>query len=125
MEATRTEEPPKPGLRERKKAKTRALIQACALRLFVEQGYDETSIEQVAEAAEVSPSTVFRYFPTKPDLVIYDALDERMIESFRAQPPALNAIQALRATFRSGCGAAMGEEMEVQRGRERLLRTVP
>ena len=125
MEATQTDEPPRPGLRERKKAKTRALIQACALRLFAEQGYDETSIEQIAEAAEVSPSTVFRYFPAKPDLVIYDDLDERMIEVFRALPPELNAVQALHAMFRRGFGAAIDEELEVQRERERLLRTVP
>ena len=97
MDAIGADEPPRLGLRERKKAKTRALIQEHALRLFREQGYDATSVEQIAEAAEVSPSTVFRYFPTKPDLVIYDDLDERMIEAFRAQPPELNALQALRA----------------------------
>jgi AcrR family transcriptional regulator len=118
-------EPPRLGLRERKKAKTRALIQEHALRLFREQGYDETSIEEIAEAAEVSPSTVFRYFPTKPDLVIYDDLDERMIEAFRAQPPELNALQALRASFRSGFGGLAGEEMALQLERERLLRGVP
>jgi len=49
-------------------------------------GYDETSVEQIAEAAEVSPSTVFRYFPSKPDLVIYDDLDDRMIEAFARSP---------------------------------------
>ena len=125
MDATGADDPPRLGLRERKKAKTRALIQEHALRLFREQGYDETSIEEIAEAAEVSPSTVFRYFPTKPDLVIYDDLDERMIEAFRAQPPELNALQALRASFRSGFGGLAGEEMALQLERERLLRGVP
>ena len=125
MDATGADEPPRPGLRERKKAKTRALIQEHALRLFREQGYDETSIEQIAESAEVSPSTVFRYFPTKPDLVIYDDLDERMIEAFRVQPPELNAVQALRASLRSGFGGLAGDEMAVQLERERLMRSVP
>src|SRR5664280_761110 len=125
MDAAGTVEPPRLGLRERKKAKTRALIQEHALRLFREHGYDETSIEEIAEAAEVSPSTVFRYFPTKPDLVIYDDLDERMIEAFRAQPPELNALQALRASVRSGFGGLAGEEMALQLERERLLRSVP
>ena len=87
MTAIQTDDPPRPGLRERKRVKTRALIQEHALRLFREQGYDETSIEEIAEASEVSPSTVFRYFPTKPDLVIYDNLDERMIEAFRRNRP--------------------------------------
>jgi AcrR family transcriptional regulator len=125
MDATGADDPPRLGLRERKKAKTRALIQEHALRLFREQGYDATSVEEIAEAAEVSPSTVFRYFPTKPDLVIYDDLDERMIEAFRAQPPELNALQALRASFRSGFGALAGQEIALQLERERLLRSVP
>ena len=125
MDATGADDPPRLGLRERKKAKTRALIQEHAMRLFREQGYDATSVEEIAEAAEVSPSTVFRYFPTKPDLVIYDDLDERMIEAFRAQPPELNALQALRASFRSGFGGLAGEEMALQLERERLLRGVP
>ena len=125
MDVIRAENPPRAGLRERKKAKTRALIQEHALRLFREQGYDETSIEQIAQSAEVSPSTVFRYFPTKPDLVIYDDLDERMIEAFRVQPPELNAVQALRASLRSGFGGLAGDEMAVQLERERLMRSVP
>ena len=125
MDATAAENPPKLGLRERKKAKTRALIQEHALRLFREQSYEATSIEEIADAAEVSPSTVFRYFPTKPDLVIYDDLDERMIEAFRAQPPELNAVQALRASLHSGFGALASEEMALQREREQLLRSVP
>jgi AcrR family transcriptional regulator len=125
VDVIRADDPPRSGLRERKKAKTRALIQEHALRLFREQGYDEISIEQIAESAEVSPSTVFRYFPTKPDLVIYDDLDERMIEAFRVQPPELNAVQALRASLRSGFGGLAGDEMAVQLERERLMRSVP
>jgi AcrR family transcriptional regulator len=124
MGAIGADDPPRPGLRERKKARTRALIQEHALRLFEKQGYDETSVEQIADAAEVSPSTVFRYFPTKPDLVIYDDLDERMIEAFRAQPAELDAVRAIRASFRTGLGVA-GEEFALQRVRERLMRSVP
>jgi len=125
MEHTLSDDLPRPGLRERKKAKTRALIQAEALRLFRERGYEDTSVEQIAEAAEVSPSTVFRYFPTKPDLVIYDDLDERMIEAFRAQPPGLSAVQAMRAVFRSGFGSLPSDALALQLERERLMRTVP
>ncbi|MGA2514752.1 MAG: TetR family transcriptional regulator [Candidatus Limnocylindrales bacterium] len=125
MDVTHRDEPPRPGLRERKKARTRALIQEQALRLFRDRGYEETSVEDIAEAAEVSPSTVFRYFPTKPDLVIYDDLDERMIEGFRAQPAELDPVQALRASLRSGFAGLAGEEMALQLERERLMRTVP
>lgn len=79
----------------------------------------------MAAAAEVSPSTVFRYFPTKADLVIYDDLDARMIAAYRSQPADLNAVQALGATLRSGFGAALGPQLALQRERERLLRSVP
>jgi len=122
---TAIDDRPRPGLRERKKAKTRSLLQEHALRLFREHGYAETTVEQIAEAAEVSPTTVYRYFPTKADLVIYDDLDERMIEAFRSQPPELNAIGALRAAFRTGFAAAVGEELVIQRERERLMRSEP
>jgi hypothetical protein len=54
MSALRTEDPPLAGLRQRKKARTRALIQEHALRLFHEQGYETTSVEQIATAAEVA-----------------------------------------------------------------------
>ena len=74
------------GLRERKKLKTKEAIQREALRLFQEQGYDETTIEQIAAAAEISPSTFFNYFPTKEDVVLFDRYDP-MLESFIASLP--------------------------------------
>ena len=67
--------PPSPGLRERKKAATMHRVQAIALDLFAEHGYDAVSIEQVARTAEVSPSTVYRYFGTKEGLVLRDEHD--------------------------------------------------
>jgi AcrR family transcriptional regulator len=89
-----------PGLRERKKARTRASIREHALRLFREQGYQHTTVEKIAEAAEVSPSTFFRYFPTKEDVVLQDDMDVRMIEALERQPPGLAPLAALRAAVR-------------------------
>ena len=63
------------SLRERKKLKTRESIQREAMRLIQKQGYEKTTIEQIAAAVEVSPSTFFNYFPSKEDVVLYDAYD--------------------------------------------------
>src|SRR5882762_11429779 len=75
-----------PGLRERKKVQTREAIRSAAYRLFAEQGYDATPVDQIAAAADVSPSTVFRYFPTKEDIVLTDEYDEPMADVLRGRP---------------------------------------
>jgi len=113
------------GLRERKKAKTRASIQEHALRLFHERGYEETTVEQIADAAEVSPSTFFRYFPTKEDVVMYDALDPLLIEAFRAQPAELGPIQAMRGALREVFGRLSPDEIEPMRERGKLIFSIP
>jgi AcrR family transcriptional regulator len=113
------------GLRERKKAKTQAAIRAEAFRLFREQGYAATTIEQIAEAAEVSPSTFFRYFPTKEDVVLHDALDPLMIRELERQPAELSVIQALRQGTRSVLASLTPEELEIERQREALILSVP
>src|SRR6202453_1188361 len=88
------------GLRERKKARTRASLREHALRLFRDQGYQATTIEQIAAAAEVSPSTFFRDSPTKEDLVLQDDLDVHMFEAFEPQPLDLPPITAIRTYMR-------------------------
>jgi AcrR family transcriptional regulator len=113
------------GLRERKKARTRAAIQQHALRLFREQGYDATTVEQIAAAAEVSPSTFFRYFPTKEDVVLYDAFDPLIFAAFEAQPAALGPLQALRGALHTVLGTLSAEEVAEQRERALLMVAVP
>jgi AcrR family transcriptional regulator len=106
------------GLRERKKQKTRESIQRTALRLFEKQGYEQTTIEQIAAAAEISPSTFFNYFPTKEDVVLFDAYDPMTIQMFLERPKdePLNVslrkvLENLAATF------ARDERMILARGR--------
>ncbi len=113
------------GLRARKKLRTRLAIQEHALRLFREQGYTETTVEQIAEAAEVSPSTFFRYFPTKEDVVLFDALDPVLFEAFRRQPGQLTALQALRGAIHDVWGKLTPAQVEEQRERGRLAIQVP
>jgi AcrR family transcriptional regulator len=116
---------PRPGLRERKKAKTRAALQQQALRLFRERGYEATTVDEIADAAEVSSSTFFRYFPTKEDVVLYDALDPLLFEAFEAQPADLSPVGALRATMREVFGAAPADVLAQQDERAALILSVP
>lgn len=109
-------------LRARKKAKTRAVIQECALRLFREQGYEATTVERIAEAAEVSPSTFFRYFPTKEHTVLRDDHDPVLLVAFAPQPPSLSPSRALGTALRAMFAAA-GPQDVVER--LRLIRDVP
>ncbi|MGZ4399628.1 MAG: acyl-CoA-like ligand-binding transcription factor [Gaiellaceae bacterium] len=115
----------RPGLRERKKLKTRKSVQEEALRLFSEQGYAATTVEQIAEAAEVSPSTFFRYFPSKEDVVLHDAYDEPLIEAFRSQPPEQSPFEALRSSFRMVFGDLPEDEQERERACQRLIMSTP
>jgi AcrR family transcriptional regulator len=114
-----------PGLRERKKAKTRRSIQEHALRLIAERGYDGTTVEQIAEAAEVSPSTFFRYFPTKEDVILRDDYDPILVEALLRQPPELAPIPALRAALRAVFGTVYAEARDELYRRTRLQMDVP
>ncbi|MFB8081674.1 MULTISPECIES: TetR/AcrR family transcriptional regulator [unclassified Streptomyces] len=66
-----------PGLRERKKARTRQALSDAAVALFLERGFDAVSVAEVAAAAEVSKPTLFRYFPAKEDLVLHRFADHQ------------------------------------------------
>lgn len=113
------------GLRERKKAKTRAAIRDAALRLFTEQGYGATTVEQIAEAAEVSPSTFFRYFPTKEDVVLTDDYDPLVVAAIRAQPAETPVIEAVLVGIRQVFERLTEDEWVSERRRQRLFQDVP
>ena len=114
-------DPPLPGLRERKKARTQAAIQREALRLFRERGYDATTVDDIAAAAEVSPSTFFRYFPSKEDVVIEDLNDPLVIEAFKAQPAELSPGRALANAMRQVFSALTPQQIEEDRERQALI----
>jgi AcrR family transcriptional regulator len=113
------------GLRELKKARTRASLREHALRLFRERGYQATTVEQIAAAAEVSPSTFFRYFPTKEDVVLQDDMDTRMIAALEQQPPGIGPVAAVRAATRQVFASYTADDVDVIRETTRLTMTVP
>src|SRR3954447_25415107 len=113
------------SLRERKKLKTRRTIQEHALRLFAEQGYDATTIEQIAEAAEVSPSTFFRYFPTKEDVVLTDDYDPLIVAAIRAQPPGMPVVEAVLLGMQQVFDRFTEDDLVSERLRQRLFAEVP
>ena len=111
------------GLRERKKARTRASIREHALRLFREQGYSATTVVQIAAAAEISPATFFRYFPTKEDVVLQDDFDIVTMELIEAQPPELGPVAAFRAAAAQMLASVSPDELErIKEGMELTAR---
>ena len=120
-----THDPDLPGLRERKKARTRASIREHALRLFREQGYAATRVEQIAEAAEVSPATFYRYFPTKEDVVLQDDLDLLTLDALDAQPLGLSPLAAVRGAVAAAQAGFTEEERERFRQTTELTMAVP
>ncbi|MDF5752587.1 TetR family transcriptional regulator [Spongiactinospora sp. TRM90649] len=91
------------GLRERKKLKTRQALIDAGLDLFLAQGYDQTTVEQIAAVVEVSPRTFFRYFAGKEDLALHHTADLEQIvtEELRGRPPAEPPVTALLNTYRT------------------------
>jgi AcrR family transcriptional regulator len=115
------------GLRERKKARTRAAIRSQAIRMFAENGYLNTTVEQIAEAADISPSTFFRYFPTKEAVITTDEQDSLIMAAFRQQPAEQSPIRAFRNAVKAVMlqGSPSPEEEEQERLRMMLVNTVP
>jgi AcrR family transcriptional regulator len=113
------------GLRERKKIKTRQAIRREAIRLIDENGYAGTTVEQIADAAEVSPSTFFRYFPSKESLLLADDLDSLILAAFQDQPPDLSLAQAFRGAYAATMAGLSAEQVEFENIRQRLIFSIP
>jgi AcrR family transcriptional regulator len=97
---TGTETPQQPGRRERKKAATRQGIADAALALFLERGYDQVSIREIADAADVSTTTLFKHFPAGKEALVFDedeAIEAKLVASVRDRAPSTSIPAALRA----------------------------
>jgi AcrR family transcriptional regulator len=115
----------RPGLRELKRQRTQAAIQTEALRLFTEQGYEATTCEQIASAAEVSPATFFRYFPTKEDVVLADNYDDLLLALVHERPASEPPVRAVRRSMAAALQAVYDLDVETIRERLRLVLSVP
>ncbi len=91
-------ETPRLGLRERKKQQTRDRIAREALQLFAERGYDETTLADIAYAADVAPRTIFAYFDSKEDIVLCKELTflDTLKRKLDERPPGTTTVDALR-----------------------------
>lgn len=100
--------------------RTRALLQETATRLFTEQGYDATTVEQIARAAGVSHMTFFRHFPTKDAVVLDDGFDPAIAAAVAGTPPALAPLARVCAGFRAALARIDLPEQEQVRQRVRV-----
>jgi AcrR family transcriptional regulator len=107
-----------PGLRERKKQRTRETIVRAAHELFAERGYYATTLPEIAEAADVSTRTIFAYFPSKEDILFsnFSVMKQALARALAERPEGQDALETVREFILS---LTKVEESEVD-GRLRL-----
>lgn len=112
------------SLRERKKQKTREAIQREATRLFQKQGFEATTIEQIAAAVEISPSTFFNYFKSKEEVVLYDAYDPLVATLFESRPADEPLSETVHAVLAQLTGT-LERDRDIILARSRLIFETP
>lgn len=114
------------SLRERKKVATRHLLMNVALERFAAQGFDHTTVEEIAAAADVAPRTFFRYFPAKVDVLFADHPEEIALvrETLAARPPGEPVVESVRRAVLDGIGKAVADPARFLT-RSRIVATVP
>jgi AcrR family transcriptional regulator len=93
-----------PGRRERKKAQTRTALADAAMRLFTERGYDDVTVTEVAEAADVSVTTLFKHFPGGKESLVFDqdgSQQDALVAAVRGRPAGQSILDALRVHLKS------------------------
>jgi AcrR family transcriptional regulator len=115
-----------PGLRERKKARTRQLIADTARHLFAERGFDRVTVSEIAREAEVSEKTVYNYFPTKEDLFYHrlDAFESELLGAIQARPPGESVLAAFQRFLLEPRGALATRNADEAREAQQQLRTI-
>lgn len=116
---------PTEGLRERRKRRTRERIVAEGLRLFTQQGYSATTCEQIAAAAEVSPATFYRYFPSKEDVVLRDEYDPLLVAALEQRPADEHPVDSMIRAIGDVLAGGDQTDAEVIRARTRLILDTP
>jgi AcrR family transcriptional regulator len=114
------------SLRERKKAATHRELMAAALRLFEERGFDETTVEEIAAAADVAPRTFFRYFPAKVDILFADHQERVALlrETLATRSPDEPVVEAVRRASLAGV-ARVAADPSLFLTRSRLVASIP
>ncbi|NRI65445.1 MULTISPECIES: TetR/AcrR family transcriptional regulator [Rhodococcus] len=113
------------GRRERKKDITRRAIRSCAVELFLRQGFTDTTVEQISDAAEVAPRTFFRYFRTKEATLFSLESFEEIIAGYRSAPPELDPLTALMGVVTQFDARELSPETVVRRNLRTSLLVVP
>jgi len=111
--------------RERQRAETRQRIQRQAVRLFAGRGYDATTVNDVADAAGVSAMTVYRHFPTKEDLVLYDDFDQLAATAISELPATGSLADRIGRTVLATFDLAATHDRELLLARLRLMISTP
>ncbi|MEV0258493.1 TetR family transcriptional regulator [Streptomyces sp. NPDC050732] len=108
-----TQQATRPGLRERKKQRTRDALLRVALELFTTKGYEETTVDEIAEAVDVSQRTFFRYFANKQEaaFAVQEMVEARFVRALRDRPAHEAPLVALRGAV-LGAWEAMGQSIE-------------
>jgi len=113
------------GLRGRKKTRTRDTIRRATVRLIATNGFDHTTVEQIADASDIAPSTFFRYFPNKEAAVIADDLEQVALAALAAQPRELSSLQAFRRAMEITAATVSTDGWEFERMRQRIVFSIP